>query len=313
MALRLDVQQFAAAVPSEFRAMTYPAYRHLLDLEPQPRHPTQGDHVPVRPVAIGAYLQGTPLGFVLAEMPLAPDRSAELLSVYTANGARSQGIATHLIALLEEYLTAAGQPRVQAVYMTGKPSIAALERVLTKRDWQGPATRAVTLRFTPEEASTTPWYGRFRLDERLYEIFPWAELGGEERKRLQASHVEQPWIRPGLEFWIHDAYGFDERSSVGVRYRGNVVGWVINHRIKPDMVRFTCSFIRRDLGRRGRIMPVFTESIERLRGTDCHWCTFVTPVRYDTMVRFVKRRCASWVSFFGETKEYVKRLPDHHE
>ena len=42
------------AQASGLARMTFPAYRHLLALEPVPRHPDEGDLRPVQPIAIGA-------------------------------------------------------------------------------------------------------------------------------------------------------------------------------------------------------------------------------------------------------------------
>ena len=74
-------------------------------------------------------------------------------------------------------------------------------------------------------------------------------------------------------------------------------------RLYADTVRFTCSWMRDDMRGLARILPLYTESLKRLMASGtCNWCMFVTPVAYTGMVEFVKRRCAKWGSFFGETK-----------
>jgi hypothetical protein len=165
--------------------------------------------------------------------------------------------------------------------------------------------RTVMVRFTPEEASRTLWYRKAKLppDSR---IFPWTELLPEERDNLRRSQAERNWIHPDLEPWRFDA-GFDEVSSVGLRKAGEVVGWVINHRIAPDLVRFTVSFVRGDLARRGGIFPLYVASLERLRGTGVT-CTFVTASQFESMAQFVLRRCAPFISFCGETRGASKDL-----
>jgi hypothetical protein len=163
------------------------------------------------------------------------------------------------------------------------------------------------VKFTPQEAMTTPWYGRVSLPEGA-EIFPWVELTPAERQRLLESNQAEPWIPNSLQPWRHDRIGFDPVSSVGMRYRGEVVGWVINHRIGDDTVRFTCSFLRRDLSRRARILPLYSESIRRLGETACRFCTFVTPTVYPEMVEFIVRHCQPYVSHTGETRGTRKTL-----
>jgi GNAT superfamily N-acetyltransferase len=301
----VQIRAIAGNEIATFEAMTFPAYRHLLFLEPAPRHPDYGDDKVIQPLGLSAWSDGAAVGLVLAELAAGP--SAEMLSLYTRPRARNGGVATALVRALEQVLREKGCEQVSAVYMTGRPGIEALERVLEKCGWSPPVTRTVTLRFTPEQALATPWFARLSLPESEYQIFPWKDLTEEERAELERTQAESPWIATGLEPWRHDR-DFDDVSSVGLRYRGQVVGWVINHRIAADTVRFTCSFMREDLARRARILPLYTASIRRLLETGCETCTFVTPVGYAPMVEFVKRRCAPWASFFGETRGREKRL-----
>lgn len=276
--------------------MTFPAYRRLLSLEPTARHPENGDTRVVQPVGVAAVEEGIARGLALAEQPIDDPHAAEVLSLYVQAGARSAGMGTSLLAALEAHLRSRGARKVTAVYTGGRPGTPALERVLAKRGWSPPVARAHTVHCTPEGASRTPWFAQVSLGPPDFEIFPWTALTGEERRELMASHNASPWIAKGLEPWGHDHYGFDDTSSIGLRYRGTVVGWVINHRIAPGTVRFTCSFMRGDLARRGRIYALYTESILRLQRAGCQLITWVVPVCYRDMVAFLYRRCAPWMT-----------------
>ena len=252
------------------------------------------------------------MGLVLADTPLDGGAHPEMLSLFVHSDWRGKGIGTRLVGALEDCLREAGHTIVDAVYMTGRPTAAAVERIFQKRGWGNPVTRAISVRFTPEEATRTPWFKRVSLPPGDYEIFPWTELTAEERDLIKRSHEQTPWIAKGLEPWKHDYYGFDPISSLGLRYRGTVVGWVINHRISTGCVRFTCSFMRDDLSRRGRILPLYTESILRVSQAGIGECSLVTPLEYAHMAEFLKRRCASAVHFFAETRASAKLL-QHRE
>lgn len=287
-------------------SMTFPAYSHLLALHPARR--LLGEPGPlVQPLAVVARLAGVPVGLALAETPLEAPGNPELLSLFVRQESRGWGLAAPLLGRLEEELRARGFSRLEAVWMTGKSGIERLERVLARRGWSPPELRTVTLRFTPDEAAATPWYRRQRLAAG-FEIFSWSDLTAAEREELQSSQARSPWIAPDLVPWRFDRNGFEPLSSVGLRHHGKVVGWVINHRIAPDLVRFTCSYIRKDLGRRAKILPLYVSSIERLRQLPKVSCTFVTPVQHPTMVRFVGRWCAPWAGFVGETRGAAKML-----
>lgn len=292
--------------------MTFPAYRHLLALTPALRHRDMPDQPIVQPIAIAAWAGPEVVGLIVGEIPIEGSGPAggmpEILSVFVIAEWRGRGVATALVGALEEALRACGQMRVSAVWMTGKSDVAAVEHILAKRGWLPPVTRAISVRFTPEEAARMPWFERVKLPADKYEIFPWTELRDDERNRIRRSHEAAPWIAAGLEHWKHDHYGFDPISSLGLRYEGAVVGWVINHRLSEGCVRFTCGFMRSDLSRRGRILPLFTESIQRLAIAGIDECTFVTPLEYAEMAEFLRRRCARWAHYVGETRGSAKEL-----
>ncbi|RPJ59092.1 MAG: GNAT family N-acetyltransferase [Acidobacteria bacterium] len=296
-----------SSVADECEAMTFPLFRHLLLLYPAPRYPTDGDRRNVQPIGTVAFAGNHVVGLALAAIPVDSREEAELLSLFVNPHWRQHGIASELIRRLEDELRGMGVARVEATYMTGKPSIAIVERLLAGCGWDPPVVRTVTVRFTPEEARATPWFGR-KLLPRGAEVFEWARVTAEEMERLKASNDASPWIAEGLEPWAHSAMGFDAASSLGLRLGDDIAGWVINHRIWADTLRFTCSFMRADLARRAAILPLYTESIARAEAAGYRQCTFITPVKYAGMVDFVVNRCAKWVSYVGETRGVAKRL-----
>jgi GNAT superfamily N-acetyltransferase len=289
-------------------AMTFPAYRHLLALQPALRLPSEPEQRFVRPVGVVARQGDRIPGLVLAEAPVrAGDGPPELLSLFVAASSRGRGIGTSLVEAVEKRLREDGFAIVRATYTTGKPSIAAVERVFAKRGWDAPELRTFSVRFTIQEAQATPWYGRVRLPKGA-ELFSWVDLTPDERRRIQESNQRAPWIPNSLQPWRHDVVGFDPVSSVGLRYQGDVVGWMINHRMDPKTVRFTCSFMRADLSRRARILPLYSEAIRRLAEDGCERGTFVTPTVYPGMVEFIQEHIKPYVSFTGETRGTRKSL-----
>lgn len=290
----------AGPLDSAWQSMTFPSYRPLLAVVGSVNAATGG-----RPVARLAVDGDTkPLGLALAEIG-ADGTTAELLSLFVTADARRRGVGTALVEALEGDLRAAGVGRVEGVYMTGRPSIEALERIFARCGFDPPVLRKIVVRFTPEEAATTEWWRRARLPEGS-EVFSWIDLKPEELEEIRRTQAESPWIDPDLEPW-RCSDRFDPVSSVGLRRHGKVVGWVINHPIGPDVLCFTTSFVRRDLARRGAIFPLYRASIERLMGSGVT-CTFVTSSQFESMMRFVLRRCAPFISFCGETRGVSKTL-----
>lgn len=306
----LDVrfEGLASPVDPRFADMTFPAYRHFLALRPARRHSQMPGLPVVMPVALGARVGEEPVGLALGEVPEGQTASAEVLSLFVAPAYRGRGLGTALLDTMGTYLSRIGVEEARGVYMTGRPSQEALERVLQKAGWTKPEFRQLTMRFTLDEARRMGWYGRYPFEEG-YTIFPWKDLTDVEREALRESQRISGWIKPDLEPWKHDAEGFEPVSSLGIRLHGEIVGWVINHAVDARTVRFTCSFIRRDLGRRGKIVAAYSEAIRRLsEGTGFSTCTLTVPVQHRGMSAFVLRRCAPFASFVGETRGTTKLL-----
>lgn len=306
----LDVRFEALNSPVDprFADMTFPAYRHLLALQPGKRHAGLPGRPVVMPVALGARVGEEPVGLALGEVPEGQTANAEVLSLFVAPAYRGRGLGTALLDAMGTYLSRMGIEKAEGVYMTGQANQEFLERVLRKAGWTEPEFRQLTMRFTLEEGRRMGWYGRYPL-EAGYSMFPWKDLTDAERESLRESQRATGWIKPDLEPWKHDAEGFEPVSSLGIRLHGEIVGWVLTHALDARTVRFTCSFIRRDLGRRGKIVPAYSEVIRRLsEGTAFEVCTLTVPVQHRGMSSFILRRCAPFASFTGETRGTTKLL-----
>src|SRR5262249_3198017 len=143
----------------------FPAYTRLLSLRQTVRHPEWGDARIIQPHAIAAKVNGEIVGLALLETPVEHVEPAELLSLLVVGHVRNRGIGTALVQAAERGARSVKLPSITAVYPSGRPGTAALERVLQKCEWSPPTVRALTVRFTPEGFMKTPWFARVRLRE----------------------------------------------------------------------------------------------------------------------------------------------------
>lgn len=307
---QVEIERLTAPASDELARMTFPVYRQMLDLEPTARHPEQGDEIPVQPLALVARAGERPVGLAVAELPRSTASAPELLSLFVVPELRGQGVGRRLVEATEHAVAGAGARVLNTVYTTGKPAIAAVERILWKRGWEAPEPRTVSMRFAPADFLATELFSERRMAAlgANLELFPWRELGAAEKEEIRAENARNPWITPMLAFWRFERAGFDELSSIGVRYRGRVAGWVINHALGEDSVRFTCSFLSKQISRRGRIVPLYRESLRRLAEAGIRRSTFVTPVEYPNMVRFAYRWIAPIAELVAETRGSRKKL-----
>jgi len=308
----LNLRRLVAADTERVQSLTFPGYRHLLDLKPSVRLETC--RRPIQPVGFLALEAEEPIGMVLGCVPrdevvpgLDMPNPPELLSAYVTPKNRGKGVATRLVEHLEQCIADQGFQRVTTVYMTGPKEIEYFESLLRHRLWSPPETRMLVLRGPIELAKQTSWYKKY---DHLagYEFFRWSEISEAELAGLKASHLASPWIAPDLQPWTYDMQSMEPNSSIGIRYKGQIVGWVINHRLNDETVRFTCSFIRRDLARRARILPAYSESIRRASEAGYTRMMFTVPVQHPEMMQFAERWCAPVAPYRGESRGAFKDL-----
>ena len=255
-------------------------------------------------VAIGAADGNRPIGLALAESRA--DGSAKILSILVQARDRRQGVGTALLTRLEQELHSYGSSTAAIVYAAGKPTNPALERLLQKCGWSAPAPHKLICRCT-QSMQHAPWVSAYTLPQS-FEIFSWTELTVAERQDLELQQKTQHWVPESLMPFKYEP-SMEPLNSVGLRYRGQVVGWVITQRFRTDTICYSCSYIRPDLQRRGRIIPLYAEAIRRhCTRPEIPNATWVVPYIHEGMVQFVQHRMAAYMTSIDEFRRSLKSL-----
>jgi ribosomal protein S18 acetylase RimI-like enzyme len=256
-------------------------------------------------IAIGAPGPAGPVGLALAELPPGGG-AAELLSVYVRPDQRRRGLGMALLRHLEEELHGRRCPAIHGTYMTSLPAAAAVEGLLAKGGWAPSARRMLFLHARVEDGLAGPWVKAYRLRDGD-EIFPWAGLTAAERGAILRQQAESPWYPESLSPFQEEGM-VDAATSVGIRRRGEVVAWMITHRLAPDLVRYTANWARADLQRRGYSVLVMAEAFRRQVRASIPRC--VLGVRADNiaMLRLVARKMVPYAAAISESRGSLKML-----
>lgn len=290
----LELRHLGRMEASLYVHMTYPAYRSLL----WPYLAGPGV------VAIGAACAGRMVGLGLALIVSPPDE-ARILSIYVVQEERGHGVGYALFERLEKELRGRGCRSASVVFKDGGSSASALRALLAHRRWSPPRARTLICK-ADGRFLAAPWFHKCKLPEE-YSIFPWTELTPAERCSLYERQGVQRWIPDDLLPERHEP-GMAALNSVGLRLHHEVVGWVITQRIGPQLYRYSCSFVRDDLQRSLRIVPLYQEAIRRQARE--HGISSVgiwtVPARHVAMARFARRRMRPYLLSLDESMESCK-------
>jgi len=285
-----------------FHQMTFPAYRQMLH-EASPDGPV---------FALAAYDGWLPVGLILGRlMSIAFEAQttffAEITSLFVDAGYRRKGIASELVGRLEQQFDARGAVSIRLTYMTGRPAIAGVERLIQKHGYAAPRP-SITFFRTDTTIQGLPWL-EFELDlPKGVTLFPWGELTDTERGQVQAFLDAHPDLRPLSPFDSPEQ--IDPEISLGARWSGGVGGWIITHRIDAQTLRYTSLFVDEGLrGMSGTAIRLMTDAIQRhLKRNDPPEALFCVRADNPTMLRMMQKYVAPYCTSITETHNSFKVL-----
>lgn len=284
-----------------YQGMTYPFFY------PRLRMLGRQDQSPI--LAVGAQFEGEPVGLALAEIGTEGEPAA-LLSIFTAVPHRRKGIATKLIDHVECELYRRRCKELKIIYEKGRLNTEPVEGLLQRCQFPPARVRALICRCNGDKLKEAPWLKKSLLPA-VFEIFLWKDLSAREKQSIQDRQKNHLWY-PEMLSPFKDEPIIEPLNSLGLRYKGEVVGWQINHRIAKDTIRYTCMFVREDLQPYGLAFPLMIESIKRHVesevGQIASKATFVVPWEAQGMIQFVKSRMAPYIDEVNESVETTKRL-----
>ena len=287
-----DITLLDPQTAAKYECLTFPSYQEHLS------------QIGSKVIAIGASLMQQPIALALAQIE--SDGTAKVLSLFVKQRYRNLGIATALMTELEAQLLAKGCSKVELVYMSGKPSTPILEKILTKLNWQRSQSRMLVCKSTTAKIATAPWLQKYKLAS-AYTLLPWVDLVPQSKQKILQQQSQKKWYPETLNPFKHQ-HQLEPLNSLCLLYHQDVVGWMITHRIDPTTIRYTSLFIRQDLQKVGRAIPMLAAAIGRQVESDVVNGIWTVELDNDRMIQFVKKRLAPYLTSLTETKGREKLL-----
>jgi GNAT superfamily N-acetyltransferase len=217
-------------------------------------------------VAVEARHEEEVVGLALARTS-SNGHSAQVLSIYIKKEHRNIGVGSSLLTCLEEALAESSCQCIDLSYREDLPAAGALEAVLARNRWATPEVDLVMVKGTDEAGQAiieSEWMKKKRTLPPGYEIFLWSELTAEEREAIVQRQAAGPWYPEELSPFREEEI-MEPINSLGLRYQGEVVGWMVNHRIGPETIRYTPLFVSQEARSVSAAFMLITEAI-RLQG-----------------------------------------------
>jgi hypothetical protein len=260
---------------NDFLYFTFPVYRILLLTNPE------------NACAIGVRIKGKPAGLLTALL-YPPDKTATVVSVFVEKKYRNKGIATGLFTELRSFLTETGYVKIKIEYVRQPGPTVFLEKILTRNGWSTPELKTLLCKIHYKSLLKSGWLTKYRLPEK-FSVFQWKDVSPEEKETLMSYENKEGWYQQHLNPFLMDVKK-QSPNSLGLRYEGKIVGWIIVQNLSKNSLNYARLFIYSDFRDTGAIIILLSESIKMQASMKIPYGCFSVDVDNRKMKLFFEKR-----------------------
>ena len=209
-------------------------------------------------LGVSAMAGGTMVGLAIAERSAQAPGQATVCSLMVAPAWRRQGIAARLLRHLQRFVSQQGVEALALRYHTSAATPSPVEPLLARLGWPAPRTDFVLLQSSAERLTGTGWDTRFPI-AAPYTLFAWADATAADLATALTLDAPPDLLPPST------AADLEPAVSLGLRWHGALVGWLIAHRVDARTVRYASVYVAPAHRGRARGLALLAEGFARQR------------------------------------------------
>jgi len=247
-------------------------------------------------LGVSAWIGCEMVGFAVAV--LLPSGDAELLSLFVLPPCRHQEIGTRLLHAVGQVLKEQQCRQVSVIYEVTPLTTAALEPMLHKLGWQPPQLAFLLMDTTMERIKQAPWLEKYPLsDFSGGDVFPWGDYAETDRQQVDLLEWE-PELSP-----FRDPERLERLNSLGLRYREQLIGWIVTHRVALDQIRYSSLFVAERFRTKARGISLLSAAIRLQIASPVVKATCAVAADNAAMLRFGRRHLQPYLTGLRELRQ----------
>lgn len=290
--VKLDLSTISKSLKDECYSIIPPKFRCCLDN----KDPDNIENT--RIIALAAFnreeLAAIALVGLYDAMPL-----AELYTFNIKEHYFERQLAFDLLNKVEECAFQEGYIIINHFFRLIQPGSPIFTSTLKERQWSEPQLFMIRYFF---EAYTfhPPWFDLAPPLPKDFEEFPWFNLKQNERAALKKEAKEGRY--PSLVNPFYQESSMEPFTSLGLRKGEEIVGWIVNHKIAPDTLRYTSFFIKPEYKHKGIPIRLLMDSMKLQQKSPIKWSVFELSLNeFDkSWLRFALHRLAPYAFYSDE-------------
>lgn len=209
-------------------------------------------------IGVGVTLDSHPMGIALASV-YNKVHTAHIHVLMLKNETFSLNNAEKLLHVLTQLLIEENVTLVTFHYSKEDPFSNIVEKVFLKNHWQGPRPFIIECLFKSADFAPS-WRDKKMEFAKGFEEFLFKNLTHQEYQDL-VHRYEQMSIPKYVYPFGREEKLIEYKNSLGLRYQGKVIGWMITHRIAPDTIRYSALYLEDDFVSTGYWLKLLIDAI----------------------------------------------------
>jgi hypothetical protein len=240
-------------------------------------------------IAFGAIDQNqSPLGICLAIIDN-PLRFLEVLHIEVKKEHQNQHIGRTLLASVQNEGKKHNILFSSFIYQKNSIKSFPIEKILQVNQWKGPRPFLIQANF--DTLAFDPPLLNLNLSYPIgYKEFLWKDLKEKQREDLLYREYQGHFSKAISPF--KEESNIEMTNSLGLEYKDRVIGWMITHRVSPEIVRYTALYVEPSHKSKGPIIKLLTDSMILHKKHPTKWAVIEIPYLqvHPSWIDFVKKR-----------------------
>lgn len=206
---------------------------------------------------MGVLKDTLPIGIALATgYPHLHQGHIHLLTVKDQDSHLIETLLTSITKVLNDHKITS----ITFLFPQESPEFPLIEQLFLKNRWKGPYPFMIECLL--KRADFHPaWLNKTMTLANGFEEFLFKNLTAEEQEDLM-HRFEQGGIPPTVFPLGKEKNLIEYQNSLGLRYQGRVIGWMITHRIAPDTIRYSALYLEDEFAYTGYWLKLLVDSIK---------------------------------------------------
>ncbi|MES9834464.1 MAG: GNAT family N-acetyltransferase [Candidatus Thiodiazotropha sp. DIVDIV] len=215
-------------------------------------------------------------------------RKIKITSWYVVPECANHGLGQQLLTALEIWCRKQGIKHMTLDLRSGNLSYAVATHILQKQGWSEHQPLVHRFKVAASTLKKLDWV-RFQRKPTGIKAFPWKSLSDPQRKQLIEMWRDSSQF-PGEVETVNIERGIECAVSMGLCQEDRVVGWILAHHVKRDLIEYSLLYVDPLQRSTGATILLLGESFRRLAETGAVNVIFQVKVDNHLMLRFVHKR-----------------------